>query len=209
MATQHRAIGGEDLDLLGVKYKYLTGFAGTNELRHALEIGEIHLINETLSAYKALIQPGMIARGEAVPLWYQPVDKGHGLTASSEAADTNALPYHEYYHKLTGKDPSGEIWDGYRFIYKLTSSFQRLFLMPPGSPSEAILALRAAMLEIQKDRDFISESLDILIFEPQYDADEETPELFRASINTDPKVKAFVRGFIERSHESPHFPLDS
>ncbi len=190
------------LDLLGVKYKYLTGFAGTNELRHALEIGEIHLINETLSAYKALIQPGMVARGEAIPLWYQPVDKGQGLTTSPEAADTNALPYHEYYRQLTGVDPSGPIWDGYRFINKLTSTFQRLFLMPPGSPPEAVAILQAAMVSLQKDQEFLTESMDILKFEPQYDADDQTAELFRASLNTDPKVKAFVRDFIEKSKMS-------
>ena len=44
------------------------------------------------------------------------------------------LPFHEFYRKVKGTLPSGELWDVYRTNLAVDSAMLRLIAMPPGSP---------------------------------------------------------------------------
>ena len=94
------------LDMLGISYRYLSGFKGSPEARHALEKGEIAFYNEGIASWFASIEPNMGRRGEVIPVWYDPMDDGVEMKAPPDAAGVPAKPFHEFYEEALGRKPS-------------------------------------------------------------------------------------------------------
>src|SRR5262249_46537182 len=64
------------LDMLGVPYRYVTGYRSSNNARLALQRGEINLHSESTPGYFAVVEPSMVKTGRAVPVWYDPTYDG-------------------------------------------------------------------------------------------------------------------------------------
>src|SRR5205807_1203992 len=58
------------LDMLGVPYRYVTGYRSSATARLALERGEINLHSESTPAFFAVVEPGLVRTGKVVPLYY-------------------------------------------------------------------------------------------------------------------------------------------
>ena len=123
------------LDMLGLKYNFVTGYPGTADIRLALQRGEVQFMTESISSYRQTIEPSMTKRGTVVPLWADPLDDGTGeLAPSHDTTELGFLPYHEFYRKVKGTLPSGEMWEALRVQNQVGAFFLRVLLMPPGTP---------------------------------------------------------------------------
>ena len=58
-----------ELDLLGAKYSYVTGYNSNSDARLALQRNEIQFFVEGLPAYRATVEPQMVKTGSVVPLY--------------------------------------------------------------------------------------------------------------------------------------------
>ena len=57
------------MDMLGLKYKYVTGYRSSAPARLAFERGEINVFAESTPSYRSIVVPDLIDRGRAIPLW--------------------------------------------------------------------------------------------------------------------------------------------
>ncbi len=183
------------LDMLGVRYGYIPGYAGTTGARLALEKGEIGLYSENRPAYQTIIAP-LMKSGVLLPIFYDPSYDGETLTIAQSVADLPVKPFHEFYKSVKGATPAGELWEAYKTILATNNSFLRCLVMPPGAPKAAVEALRVALAGLADDRDFIADSASVLGFTPDYVTNPRLNEQVRRMLEITPAMKAFLERYI-------------
>ena len=93
-------------DLLGLKYKYVTGYNSSSIARLAVQRNEAQYHDETLPGYRTGVEPQMVKTGMVVPLYYTDLVLPSGeIMISPDVPEV--LPFTHYYKKLLGKEPSG------------------------------------------------------------------------------------------------------
>lgn len=187
------------LDMLGVDYQYVTGYKGTSKARAALEQGEIDLLVESPPSYRSVIHPTLVAEGKVVPLYFDPGIAADGqLYEPSPVEGLGIEPFHKLHERLKGEPPSGELWDAYMLLVKVNSSFQRLIVLPPGAPQEALTALREAVVGLNADEAFAEDAMRTIGFVPQYETGPDTNEYVRKTLNVPAEAKVFIDDYVAK-----------
>ncbi|MGH7247918.1 MAG: hypothetical protein ACREH9_07415, partial [Pseudomonadota bacterium] len=57
-------------DMLGLKYRYVTGYRSSKTARLALQNGEINMHSESTPSYFAVVEPSLVKTGKVIPIWY-------------------------------------------------------------------------------------------------------------------------------------------
>jgi hypothetical protein len=109
------------------------------------------------------------------------------------------MSFPELYKKIKGEEPKGELWDHYLTVIGLNGKMYRMLAFPPGSPKEAIEALRAAVPKLAKDEEYAAESMKAFGYVPEWTADASTPDWIRKTVQTSPEMKRFFADYIERA----------
>ncbi|MDP6559652.1 MAG: hypothetical protein QF619_05960 [Candidatus Binatia bacterium] len=142
-------------DLIGVKYKYVTGYHGAADLLAAFMRGEIDYVDGSTPMYLNRVKPISVDKGTGIPLWY------HSKTEIP--AIRPGYPVAVFVKKLTGKEPSGPLWK----LFNILSSY-RQFLFPPGVPQAAVNSLRTAIRAMGRDPKFLAEYRKVVGIEPTF-----------------------------------------
>jgi tripartite-type tricarboxylate transporter receptor subunit TctC len=189
------------LDMLGVPYRYVTGYRTSMPARLALQRGEIHLFSESPPSYRAVIEPQLVKTGELMPVWYDSAD----LRADApvpRSIEGLAIPSFVDLHKaIRGTVPSGPAWDAFRTILEVNSTLQRLVALPPGTPPAAAAALRDAVVRLNQDKEFAAESIKTIEFAPDYETGPDIAQRVRALLVASPEVRAFVADYIRSAEK--------
>ena len=185
------------LDMLGLPHRYVTGYRSNSAARLALQQNEINFFSETTPAYFSVVNPSMTAKGLVVPVWYDPNYDGETFSAPKVMEGSAVLPFHEFYRKVKGTLPSGELWDVYRTNLAVDSAMLRLIAMPPGSPPAAVDALRAALARLNNDKDYAEEAMKIIQFVPQYETGADINGRIRKRLEVKPEIRRFVADYIK------------
>jgi tripartite-type tricarboxylate transporter receptor subunit TctC len=186
------------LDMLGIAYKYLSGYKGSAEARLALQQKEIQFYVEALSSYRSAIEPGLVKSGEIIPLWYDPVDDGDHLSASPETKGIPALPFHEFYRQVKGDLPTGTMWEAYRRVNQLGTTFLHVFLMPPKTPPIAVAALTQALRETAEDPQFKADAKTTLNHVPLFKSGPDMRKEYLDVLAPRPAIQAFIADYIAK-----------
>ncbi len=186
------------LDLLGLKYKYITGYPGSAEARLALQRNELQMYPESMPTYRAAIEEGLVKAGEAIPLWHDPLDDGEKFTASPDADGIPAKTFTDFLIDQKGALPNSELFEAFRLINSVGTVFLRTILMPPGTPKEALVAVKAGLAGMVKDPAYREDALKTMKFTPNFVVDDKTERLFRDKLRPDPKARAFIHAYIEQ-----------
>lgn len=184
------------LDLLGLPYKYITGYPGSADIRLALLRNEVQLNVESMPAYRASVEPDLIKSGAAIPLWYD-IAAEASAQPSSETAGIPALPFVGFYKKVKGVDPQGVKWEVYDRLSEIQANFERILVMPQGSPKAVVSTLQTALREVDEDKEFQQDALTTIKFVPRYETAPDVEKLYHEKLDPDPKIKAFVDAYIE------------
>jgi hypothetical protein len=185
------------LDMLGLPHRYVTGYRSNSAARLALQQNEINFFSETTPAYFSVVNPSMTAKGLVVPVWYDPNYDGETFSAPKVMEGSAVLPFQEFYRKVKGTLPSGELWDVYRTNLAVDSAMLRLIAMPPGSPPAAVDALRAALARLNNDKDYAEEAMKIIQFVPQYETGADINGRIRKRLEVKPEIRRFVADYIK------------
>src|SRR5262249_50626123 len=146
------------LDMLGVPYKYVTGFRSSAPARLALQRGEINFFSESSPSYFGVVEPRLVKKSEAIAVWYDPIYDG-ATFAPFKLMDSQGVPgFPDFYRKVKGTPPSGRLWDVYRTNLAVDSAMLRTLVLPPGSPAAAVEALRRATERLNDDPAFAQEA---------------------------------------------------
>src|SRR5215475_5452440 len=146
------------MDMLGIPYKYVTGYRSSPAARLAFQRGEINFFSESPPSYRGVVDPTMVKTGQALPIFYDPGWDGQTFFTPEAVAGLPILPFHELFQKIKGKMPSGELWAVYKAIIGADGVIQRVIVMPPGAPPAAVEAPRAAIPRLNADPAYAEEA---------------------------------------------------
>ena len=187
------------LDMLGIRHDYVTGYRGSSKARIAVMQGEGHMHTESQPSFRAKVKPTMIDTGMAIGLWYYPFDDGEKIwSPPSLSKGLDLMSFDKFYEKVKGKKPSGMLWKAFREVNRAGSMTQRALILPPGSPKEAVGALRQAVAALNDDPAFVKDAEKTVNFVPNYDVGEQAEKLLKASTSISPDVVEFLKGYIAK-----------
>jgi tripartite-type tricarboxylate transporter receptor subunit TctC len=184
-------------DMLGLRYKYVTGYRSSPSSRLALQRGEINFFSESPPSYRGIIEPTMVKTGLVIPVFYDPGYDGANFFVPDPVKDLPILPMHELYMKIKGAMPSGQLWDIYRAIIAADGIIQRMIVMPPGAPQAAIAALRSAIELTNRDRAYAEEAEKAFGFVPLWRAAPDTAQVAQRALSIKPEVRAFLLDYMK------------
>jgi len=186
------------LDMLGVPYKYVTGFRSSAPARLAAQRGEINFFSESSPRYFAVVEPTMVKTGQAIPVFYDPIHDGKTFAPFKPMDDQAVAGFPEFYRKLRGNLPSGPMWDAYRANLAIDSAMLRTLVLPPGVPGAAVEALRSAVARLNDDPEFAAEAQKSLQFVPHYVTGGDLNAQVRRTLVVKPEVRDFVSGYVKK-----------
>ena len=186
------------LDMLGVSYKYVTGFRSSAPARLAFQRGEINFFSESSPSYFGVVEPTMVKTGQAIAMFYDPIYDGKTFAPFKPMDDQSVPGFPDFYRKLKGKLPSGPMWDVYRANLAVDAAMLRTVVMPPGVPSAAVDALRTAIARLNNDAEFAKEAQKSLQFVPHYVTGGDLNAQVRRTLVVKPEIRAFVTDYIKK-----------
>ena len=186
------------LDLLGLKYKYVTGYRSSAPARLAFERGEINVFSESTPSYRSIVVPDLVEHGRAIPLWYDSSDAAH---PSPQMAGLPIPPFDALYRKLKGAPPAGTLWDNYRAINAIDDAMLRMICFPPGTPAAAREALAAGIVSLNADKDYAAETMRTIGFVPQWRSGPGVQRDVQSILSMPPAVRGFLNGYIKAANK--------
>jgi tripartite-type tricarboxylate transporter receptor subunit TctC len=186
------------LDMLGVKYGYVTSYRGSPAARLALQQGEINLYSESPPSYRAQVVPTLVKTGIAIPIWYDPIYDGETFSSSRQIEGLTIPSFPELYRQVKSAEPSGKLWDIYRTVLIVHGAMQRLIVLPPGVPQAAVDAMRAAIAELNDDKAYQDEAVRTIGFVPEWISGPQTNMRVRQALTAPPETRAFLNDYIQQ-----------
>jgi tripartite-type tricarboxylate transporter receptor subunit TctC len=189
------------LDMLGVDYKYVTGYKGTSKARTALQQGEIDYLVESAPSYRGVVVPTMVKEGMATPLYFDSGIRPNGeyyIPAPAQGLE-DMQPFHVVYKQIKGEAPSGQLWDAYKTITGISGALQRIIALPPGTSEEAVTALRKAVAKLNSDKEFAADAMRTFGFVPQYETSPQVNEDVHSMLRLSPEMRTFIESYMAKA----------
>ena len=187
-------------DVLGVKYDYVTGYNSSNDARLALQRNEIQYHDENIPGYRGAVEPQLVKTGIVTPLYYHDVIRPDGTMGKSP--DFPELSsFTEVYTQIFGKAPSGIKYEVLKASNMASQNLNRVALLPPNTPKEAVLAMRQAFTLLAKDEEFISEAKKVMRFQPRFEVGEDGEKLRERVLQAPKEVIEFAQKYVEEARK--------
>ena len=145
-------------DALGIPYRHVTGYRGMPKMNAAIRAKEIQALTVGHPGYHAFYRNTILKDGTAIPLFYHsPFDPKTGEPVRLPGRyPANIKHYVDAYKDIKGAAPSGAAWDAYKWFASF-ETWSYFVVAPPGTPKEAIAALRKAHAKVPNDPGFQAE----------------------------------------------------
>ena len=182
-------------DMLGLSYKYVTGYKSNSHARLAFDRGEISLFSESPPGYRAVVEPGPIASGQALPLFYNPGWNGTRFATPAQVKGLQMPSFDVFYRQVVGKEPAGRLWEAYKQVLAVSGAMQRIIAFPPGVPTAAVRDVQAAIHKFEGDAEYAAEAHKLLGFVPDYEATASAPEEVRRALSVPKADKDWLEDY--------------
>lgn len=186
------------LDMLGVPYRYVTGYRSAQTARLAFLRNEINFFSGGVPAYRSVVD-SMVRAGQVTPLYFDPSWNGETLGVPKEVEGIPIMPFQELYQKVKGLKPSGQLWDLYLAVLALNSTMTRIVALPPDAPQAAIVALRSAALRLRDDKAFAEDAMRSIGYTPHYEAGPDSNRQARLTLTVRPEIRALVADYVKHT----------
>jgi tripartite-type tricarboxylate transporter receptor subunit TctC len=184
------------LDMLGVPFKYVTGYRSSPPARLALQRGEINMFSESPPSYRAVVVPALVDKGLAIPVWWDDVHEGDNPEPQKQMEGLSVPTFPQLHRQIKGVKPSGPLWEAYKTLFEINSTLQRLIALPPGAPRAAFDALHRAIDRLNSDPDFAAEAMKVIQFVPEYPTAPDMSDRVRAMLVASPEMRKFVNDYM-------------
>ena len=182
------------LEVLGAKFKIVSGFAGSAPVNQAMLQGEINFAMSTTPTWASYVYPNLIAPGIALPLFQYPMSDGKGgYVANAELTALGFPTLVEFYRRIYGKPPSGEKWQALMFLNEITGQLSRTAVFSHDTPPAAVAEMRKAFAEMSRDKEFAEEFKRVTHDEPELTTAEEGEALLRRLGTVQPDIKQALK----------------
>ena len=189
--TIHQAIA---LDLLGIKFKAVSGYKGLKDVETAILQNEGQLANSSLPGWRASIEPTMAKQGIVIPLWQiaPPVKGAYPRSPAVPEIQT----FEEYFTAVKpGQKPSGIPYEAMRAAVNAQTAMFRTFFMPPKANKEAVGIMRAAIVSLWKDENFIKDYSKAVRSKPVMVSGEDGEAIMANLAKVKPEVRTFLKDY--------------
>jgi tripartite-type tricarboxylate transporter receptor subunit TctC len=185
-------------DMLGLHYRYVTGYRSSNTARLALQNGEINVHSESTPGYFSVVEPSLVKTGKVLPLWYDPSYDGKTFAPLAAMAGKGIATFPAFYQSVKGGTPSGPLWQAYKTNLTVDAQMLRLVAMPPGSPPAAVAALRKALIALNDDKDYAADAMTAIQFVPHYEVSDDLDRVVRNRLTIPPDVRGFITDYMKK-----------
>jgi tripartite-type tricarboxylate transporter receptor subunit TctC len=183
------------LDILGIPHQYVTGYNSNSDARLAVERNEIQFFTEGTPGYRSQVQPRMVKEGVVVPVYADELVTADGeFKQSAEVPDVPS--FSQLHQQIFGKLGSGPLWETLKTI-NITHVMQRVAKVAPGTPPEAVAALRQGFSQMIKDPEFIQEFKKVTRSDPHFQVGGEADKLIKKLVQASPEVKSTIRKYTQ------------
>jgi hypothetical protein len=184
-------------DLLGIPFKYISGYRSGSAAKLAIEQGEINFYGESSPNYFSVIEPGLVKSGTVIPVYYDSVYDGQNFIVPDAAKGAPVSAFHEFYQAMKGSMPSGPLWEAYKSLVAVDGNMLRLIVMPPGTPPAAVTALREALIRLNGDKDHADDSRKTFGYVPVWLASADNNTTAVRSMTFDSATRSFLQDYIK------------
>ncbi|MBX9774320.1 MAG: hypothetical protein K2Y71_07880 [Xanthobacteraceae bacterium] len=185
------------LDLLAIPYRHVTSYRSSAHARLALQQGEINFYSESPPSYRAVVHPGIVKEGLAIPLWHEAEGGGR---AAKPVADLPIQPFDQVFRAAKGKPPEGHLWDAFRTVRTVSGTMIRILALPPGAPRPAVDALREAVARMNDDPVYAADAMKTIGFVPEYATGPNTNHEVRTGLAVSPQMRAFLIDYAKKAN---------
>jgi tripartite-type tricarboxylate transporter receptor subunit TctC len=185
------------LDMLGLEYRYVTGYRSNNDARLALQRSEVTIFMESTPAFFSVIEPNLVKTGVAMPVWYNPTVTAGKLLPMKAMESTGIPMFQDFYKKVKGAEPSGQLWETYKTNLSVDSAILRMIVMPPDVPKASTDAMRAAVAKLNEDKEYADEAMKMMQFVPFYETGPDVGDRVRKTLTVSPDFRNFVLEYIK------------
>lgn len=182
------------LDLLKLKYKYVSGYKGAAEIRLALDRNEINVTTHGMQGFRSGVEPTLVKAGKAVPLWYFQGRDASGTYVPSRLAGD--MPAFQDVFRQVGGTPSGIEWEALELLTDLYGAVSNFVWGPPGMDASALAALRKAFHATMIDEEFVAEQKKLYSFAHEDVDAAEARRIISLIPNAKPELAAFFKKFM-------------
>jgi hypothetical protein len=187
------------LDLLGIPFRYISGYRSGGAAKLAIEQGEINFYGESSPSYFSIIEPGLVKSGTVIPIYYDSIYDGRNFIVPDAAKGAPVSAFHEFYQTVKGTMPSGQLWEAYKSLVALDGNMLRLIVMPPGTPPAAVTALREALVRLNNDKSYAEDARKAFGYVPVWLASADNNATAIRSMTFDPATRAFLQDYIKKA----------
>ncbi|HKY08167.1 MAG TPA: hypothetical protein VJQ55_08000, partial [Candidatus Binatia bacterium] len=183
------------LDLLGIPHQYVTGYNSNSDARLAVERNEIQFFTEGTPGYRSQVQPRMVKDGVVLPVYADELVTVDGeFKQSAEVPDIPS--FSQLHQQVFGKLGSGVLWETLKTI-NITHAMQRVAKVAPGTPPEAVAALRQGFSQMIKDPEFIQEFKKVTRSDPHFQVGGEADKLIKKLVQAPADVKNTIKKYTQ------------
>lgn len=182
------------LDLLKVKYKYISGYKGAADIRVAIDRNEVNVTTHGMQGYRSGVEPTLVKSGTVVPLWYFPGRDKTGSFVPSELAKD--MPMFQDIYISSGGSPIGVQWEALELLSDLHTSVTNFVWGPPAMEPIALNEIKKAFAKSLEDKDFIAEQTKLYGYSHQNVPAEDAKRILDLVSNVKPELSEFLRKFM-------------
>jgi len=184
------------LDMLGVPFKYVTGYRSSPPARLALQRGEINMFSESPPSYRAVVEPSLVKSGLAIPVWWDETNTDDPPPPQKQMEGLAIPSFPQLHKKIKGTLPSGQLWEANRTLFDVNSTVQRMIVLAPGAPRAAYDSLSKAIERLNHDQEFAAEALKTIEFVPDYPTGPDMSATVRAMLHATPEMRTFINDYM-------------
>src|SRR5215471_15458029 len=185
------------LDMLGVPYRYVTGYNSSAQAMLAMQRNEISYHADSPPIYATKVEP-LVKSGDLITPYYDPGFNGAEFSVPKQMKGLPILPFQEFYKSIKGGLPAGPLWDAYLSLLAVNGTMYRLIAMPPGAPQTAVAQLRQAVLGLNEDKAYIEEAQKTMGEAPEYISNANLNAEVRNGLSIKPETKTFMQDYVKR-----------
>jgi tripartite-type tricarboxylate transporter receptor subunit TctC len=194
-------LGRTALDLLGVKYKYVTGVRGDGAGRKHIQQGFLNAWLEGMGSFISVSEGTLVKTGIVTPIFQLGQADSMGKLSKRNSAIPGIPTFYEIYKAHFGKEPSGPEWNIYTNLAGQIGVALRGLTLPPGSPEAAVGALRVGFVKMLKDQKFWADARKGLGESIDFTPGAETQAAFVKSLSAPQSFKTFLASYVNKGEQ--------
>ena len=185
------------LNVLGLKYKYITGINGDGAGRTAVQQNFVNAWMEGLASYVTITDPTLVKTGVVVPVFQSGLPDEQGELTRRDIAAPDIPTFLDLYKAKFGKMPEGKDWDIVKLLLGSQAVAQRALALAPEAPPAAVEAMRAAAEPMLKDSRFREEAERVMGAGVQAFAGERVGNVLREYLGSPPELRAYLKELVD------------